>query len=81
MVEAKAFLNCICTEKSYLDLFPKENLVYLTPDSENDLRYDHRDIYIVGAIVDLSFDHPVTLANAREMGLRHARIPVQKYCK
>ena len=37
------------TEKHYLDLFPKEKLVYLTPHCNNELKeYDHDAIYIIG---------------------------------
>lgn len=40
-------------EKSYLDLFPKEKLVYLTPHCREEMQeYDHDAIYIIGAIVD-----------------------------
>lgn len=42
----------ICKE-SYLDLFPKEKLVYLSPHCREELlEYDHDSIYIIGAIVD-----------------------------
>lgn len=41
------------TEKSYLDLFEKDKLVYLTPDCHEELKeFDHDAIYIIGAIVD-----------------------------
>lgn len=41
------FLNF--TEKHYLDLFPKEKLVYLTPHCKNELvKYNHDDVYIIG---------------------------------
>lgn len=40
-------------EESYLDLFPKDKLVYLTPHSNDTIeKYDHDAIYIIGAIVD-----------------------------
>lgn len=39
------------TDKSYLELFKKERLVYLTPHCRNDLvEYSHDDIYIVGKL-------------------------------
>lgn len=39
--------------KSYLDLFPKENLVYLTPHCREELTcFDPDAIYIVGCMVD-----------------------------
>lgn len=40
-------------QESYLDLFPKDQLVYLTPHCRNEMEeYDHDAIYIIGAIVD-----------------------------
>lgn len=41
------------TNQSYLDLYDKKSLVYLTPDCNKELnKYDDDDIYIIGAIVD-----------------------------
>lgn len=64
------------TSQSYLDLFPKEKLVYLTPHCRMDLNeYDADTVYIVGAMVDkvsqdtyvycvsLSYLFPVPLIN------------------
>lgn len=43
----------VVTSQSYLDLFPKEKLVYLTPHCRNDLgEFDPEAIYIIGAMVD-----------------------------
>lgn len=37
------------TEKSYLELYPKEKLVYLTPHCNESLKeYNHDDVYIIG---------------------------------
>jgi ribonuclease P protein 1 len=39
------------TEKSYLELYPKEKLVYLTPHCNELLKeYNHDDVYIIGKI-------------------------------
>lgn len=39
--------------ESYLDLFPKEKLVYLTPHCREELtHFDHDAVYIVGCMVD-----------------------------
>lgn len=39
--------------KSYLDIFPKDKLVYLTPHCREELtKFDHDAIYIVGCMVD-----------------------------
>src|SRR4051794_21189801 len=41
------------TKKTYLELFPKERLVYLTADAEESLEHlVDGDVYIIGGIVD-----------------------------
>ncbi|KAI1239615.1 hypothetical protein IHE44_0011034, partial [Lamprotornis superbus] len=43
------------TPESYLDLFPLETIVYLTPDSENVLEdIDPDKVYVLGGLVDES---------------------------
>ena len=68
------------TEKHQTELFPKERLVYLSPDSKNDLmEYDDDDIYVIGGIIDKGLDYsPLTLANAKRNKIRHARFPMKK---
>ena len=69
----------VVTTKSYLDLFPAERLVYMTPDSRTDLlEYNPDDIYIVGGIVELNKDVPYTLSTAKKQGIRHARLPARR---
>ncbi|XP_058119890.1 mitochondrial ribonuclease P protein 1 homolog [Anopheles ziemanni] len=68
------------TERSYLDLFPKERLVYLTPHCKNDLtEFNPDDIYIIGAMVDKSSQEAVSLGKAKKLGLRMARLPLDNY--
>ena len=46
------------TEKHQTELFPKERLVYLSPDSKNDLmEFDDDDIYVIGGIIDKGDDY------------------------
>lgn len=67
-------------EKSYLDLFDKEKLVYLTPHCRNSLtEYNHDDIYIIGAMVDKSHNEPISLAKAKKEGLRMAKFPLDDH--
>lgn len=41
------------TSQSYLDIFPKNQLVYLTPHCRTNLtKYDPNMVYIIGALVD-----------------------------
>eukprot|EP00096_Caligus_rogercresseyi_P007272 TRINITY_DN25088_c0_g1_i1.p1 TRINITY_DN25088_c0_g1~~TRINITY_DN25088_c0_g1_i1.p1 ORF type:complete len:547 (-),score=152.32 TRINITY_DN25088_c0_g1_i1:451-2091(-) len=69
----------VITEKSYLDLFPSENLLYLSPDSKQDLNFFRgSDIPIIGAIVDPAGNQPLTLGKAKKQGIRHARLPMKK---
>uniref|UniRef100_A0A147BFT4 RNA (guanine-9-)-methyltransferase domain-containing protein 1 n=1 Tax=Ixodes ricinus TaxID=34613 RepID=A0A147BFT4_IXORI len=73
--------NCLITttEKSYLDLYPRERLVYLTPDAKQTLSYDHDAIYIIGALVDKSTQKPLSLAKAKRDGIRVAKLPLENY--
>lgn len=51
------------TEQSYLDMYPKEKLVYLTPHARDELQtFNDDDIYIVGMMVDKSDPRPFSLA-------------------
>lgn len=54
----RAALQNMCfeaTPASYLELFPREKLVYLSPDSNHEMTsFDHDAVYILGGIADLS---------------------------
>ncbi|NXR19999.1 TM10B methyltransferase, partial [Cinclus mexicanus] len=68
------------TPESYLDLFPLEAIVYLTPDSENVLEdIDPDKVYVLGGLVDESIHKQLTLRRAREQRLQTARLPIREY--
>ncbi|XP_039946973.1 tRNA methyltransferase 10 homolog B [Hirundo rustica] len=68
------------TPESYLDLFPLETIVYLTPDSENVLEdIDPDKVYVLGGLVDESIHKQLTLRRAREQSLQTARLPIREY--
>ncbi|XP_077646581.1 tRNA methyltransferase 10 homolog B [Lonchura striata] len=68
------------TPESYLDLFPLEAIVYLTPDSENVLEdIDPSKVYVLGGLVDESIHKQLTLRRAREQGLQTARLPIREF--
>ncbi|KFO86110.1 tRNA methyltransferase 10 B, partial [Buceros rhinoceros silvestris] len=68
------------TQESYLDLFPSDAIVYLTPDSENVLEdIDPNKVYILGGLVDESIHKKLTLQRAREQSLQTARLPIREY--
>ncbi|KAJ9589340.1 hypothetical protein L9F63_017469 [Diploptera punctata] len=68
------------TEKSYLDIFPKENLIYLTPHCREVIKeFDHDAVYIIGAMVDKVNNESLSLAKAKREGLRMAKLPLDEY--
>ncbi|XP_060092998.1 tRNA methyltransferase 10 homolog B [Heteronotia binoei] len=68
------------TPESYLDLFPLETIVYLTPDAEKALEeVDPHKVYILGGLVDESIQKRLTFQNAHERHLQMARLPIQEY--
>ncbi|NXP24450.1 TM10B methyltransferase, partial [Scytalopus superciliaris] len=68
------------TPESYLDLFPLDAIVYLTPDSENVLEdIDPEKVYVLGGLVDESIHKQLTLRRAQEQSLQTARLPIREY--
>ena len=68
------------SSKSYLDLYPKEKLVYLTPHTREEMTsFDHDSIYIVGGIVDRQNNVPLTMAKAKRENIRMAKLPLDRY--
>ena len=51
----------VYTEQSYLDIFPKEKIVYLSPDSRNELKWDDEDVYVIGGLVDVDIKSKASL--------------------
>ncbi|NXD45789.1 TM10B methyltransferase, partial [Copsychus sechellarum] len=69
------------TPESYLDLFPLETIVYLTPDSENGKYFTsfRQGVYVLGGLVDESIHKQLTLRRARQQRLQTARLPIREY--
>jgi ribonuclease P protein 1 len=68
------------TEKSYLDIFPREKLVYLSPHARDELMsFDEDEIYIVGAMVDKTDPRPFSLAKSKKEGLRIKKLPLDRF--
>ena len=71
----------MCSE-NYIDLYPKEKLVYLTADSETELdSFDHNCYYIIGGLVDHNRLKMITYNKATEQGIKTAKLPLSKYVK
>ncbi|XP_008072646.1 mitochondrial ribonuclease P protein 1 [Carlito syrichta] len=68
------------TEKSYVDLFPKDNIIYLTADSPNVMTtFRHDKVYIVGSFVDKNMQPGTSLAKAKRLKLATECLPLDKY--
>lgn len=67
-------------EKSFTEIFPKKKLVYLTPHATATLQqFNPNDIYIIGSFVDKASSEPLSLAKAKEAGVRMARLPIEQF--
>lgn len=68
------------TEKSPVDIFPKDSIIYLTADSPNVMTtFKHDKIYIIGSLVDKSVQTGISLAKAKRLNLATERLPLDKY--
>lgn len=64
------------------EVFPKQELVYLSPDAEDVMHeFNANDNYIIGSIVDKGQQMPLTLAKAKKLNIRTVRLPLNKYIK
>ncbi|CAH0477209.1 unnamed protein product [Peronospora belbahrii] len=65
------------SSKSYMDLFKKESLVYLTADSPTTITRLSRDkVYIIGGIVDRNRLKGITYQKAVEQGIETVKLPL-----
>ncbi|XVF75200.1 hypothetical protein PTKIN_Ptkin13bG0168400 [Pterospermum kingtungense] len=71
-------------KQSYIQAFSeqKDNLVYLTADSETVLHeLDSTKVYIVGGLVDRNRWKGITMKKAEEQGIHTAKLPIGNYMK
>ncbi|RWS29028.1 Mitochondrial ribonuclease P protein 1-like protein [Leptotrombidium deliense] len=73
----KSFINF--HSKQLIDLFPKENLVYLSPDADTVLwNYDHDAVYVIGCIVDTTVHVPLTYNKSKGKNIKCVRLPIDE---
>ncbi|EGG22212.1 Putative RNaseIII [Cavenderia fasciculata] len=67
-------------EQSYMDLYKKEELVYLTAESPNIIKeLDPTKKYIIGALVDHNRYKGLTYNTALEQGIETAQLPISEF--
>ncbi|CAH2074066.1 unnamed protein product, partial [Iphiclides podalirius] len=67
-------------EKRYLELFPKDKLVYLTSESDNIIEtFEEDTYYIIGGLVDHNQYKGLCHSIAIEQSIRHCQLPLNKY--
>ncbi|KAJ1662851.1 tRNA (guanine(9)-N(1))-methyltransferase [Coemansia sp. RSA 1813] len=69
-------------DSEYIELFAKDQLVYLTADSPNVIEsLDPLKAYVIGGIVDKNRYPRLTLDKADAQGITHAQLPIGKYVR
>lgn len=71
------------TEKSYMDLFPRKQLVYLSRDAHEVMEtYDPTKIYIIGSNKDSKDKYKyASLIQSKRDGIKCEKLPLEKYIK
>ncbi|GAA6079704.1 tRNA methyltransferase 10 homolog B isoform X2 [Tachysurus ichikawai] len=78
----EGFLNYLIdvTEESWIDLFPSEDIIYLTPDASEALEEVNGDkVFILGGLVDESIQKKRSYTRAKELRVQIARLPIDEY--
>jgi tRNA (guanine9-N1)-methyltransferase len=66
--------------EKFLNKIAKINTIYLTGDSENEIKdLDNDKIYIIGGIIDRNKYKNITLNKSDELDISHARLPIGKF--
>ncbi|KAG7497463.1 hypothetical protein JOB18_038056 [Solea senegalensis] len=68
------------TDESFLDFFPTETVVYLSPDAEQALEtMDAEKVYVLGGLVDESIQKKLSFTRASELSVHTVRLPIDEY--
>lgn len=67
-------------QESYLNIFDRNSIVYLTSDSDNVLNeLEPNVVYIIGGLVDHNHHKGLSLQRAEDNGLKTARLPLSEH--
>ena len=66
--------------RPYIEVFKKEELVYLTADSPHTIdSFDPSKVYVVGGIVDRNRYKGLTFDKATKQGIQTAKLPIGEF--
>ncbi|XP_076375301.1 tRNA methyltransferase 10 homolog A [Megalopta genalis] len=66
--------------EGYLDIYPKEKIIYLTSESENVINHlEHDCVYVIGGLVDHNSHKGLCHKVAKQADVRHGRLPLDKF--
>lgn len=66
--------------EDYINIFPKEKIVYLTSESDNTIMsLDDDKVYIIGGLVDHNSQKGICYNKAVEQGIAHAKLPIEEF--
>ncbi|CAD8108059.1 unnamed protein product [Paramecium sonneborni] len=74
----------ISDERLFIDIeeFKQANIVYLSPDGEEELQEIKEDeVYVIGGLVDRVIMKNATLNRSRQLGVRSAKLPIGQFIK
>ncbi|KAJ5071143.1 tRNA (guanine-9-) methyltransferase [Anaeramoeba ignava] len=67
-------------EKKYQEIFKKDEIIYLTSESEEVLDEIYEDkVYIIGGLVDHNRLKGLTYEEAKKIGIKTAKLPIDQY--
>lgn len=66
--------------EGYLNIYPKEKVIYLTSESENVINHlEHDCVYVIGGLVDHNSHKGLCHKVATQADVRHGRLPLDKF--
>lgn len=68
-------------KEHFLDVFPPEDLLYLSPSGPPLTNFDTSCTYVVGGLVDTNPRPRLTYGLARRYGIKCASFPIKHYCE
>lgn len=76
------YLGAQMIEQNFMDLFPKDDIIYLSPYAPNALKkYDPEKVYVLGGLPDVmsTLDRAGSFPKCKSLGIKAYRLPLDYY--